>query len=234
VGRVDGPLEVDMRTAKKTSDLDLRHDVEQELAWDASIDAPKIGVAVEDGIVTLTGEVPTYTAKWRAERAAERVEGVRGIANEIQVKLTGDQPSDADIARRAADALKWNLLVPEKDIVVEVDHGWLTLKGEVGHEFQRNAAYKAVRDITGVRGVSNLIIIKPSVEAREIKEQIEQSFKRQAELDAQNVTVETNGNEVILRGTVRSLAERKDAERVAWSAPGVASVKSYLTISPPV
>jgi osmotically-inducible protein OsmY len=212
-------------------DLALRKRVEEELQWDTTIDARKIGVAVEDGVVQLTGEVPTYTDRWRAERAVERVAGVRGIANDIEVKVTA-APSDVEIAKRATEKLEWNVAVPSGAVTVKVDNGWITLKGEVRYDYQRRAAERAVRDIPGVRGVSNLITLAPKVEPKNLKEQIEKTFVRQATLDANNIDVETDGSTVILRGTVRSWAERRDAERIALSAPGVTSVKNEIKIAP--
>jgi osmotically-inducible protein OsmY len=211
------------------SDEELRRDVLAELEYDPSIDARKIGVAVEDGIVTLTGEVSSFAEKWNAERAAERVEGVRGIVNKIEVKIVGDY-SDTDIAREAADALRWNLMVPPGKVIPKVENGYITLTGEVNYDFQRRAAEKAVRYIPGVRGVINLITIKPKVEPKEIKEKIEEALKRMATVDAENIRVEVQGSEIILRGTVRSWAERHEAEKAAWSAPGVTSVKNYITV----
>jgi len=211
------------------SDEELRRDVLAELEYDPSIDARKIGVAVEDGIVTLTGEVSTFAEKWNAERAVERVEGVRGIVNKIEVKIVGDY-SDADIAREAADALRWNLMVPPGKVIPKVENGYITLTGEVNYEFQRRAAEKAVRYIPGVKGVINLVTVKPKVEPKNVKEKIEETFKRMAALDAENISVEVNGSEVILRGTVRSWAERHEAEKAAWAAPGVTSVKNYITV----
>jgi osmotically-inducible protein OsmY len=210
-------------------DEQLRRDVLAELEYDPSIDARKIGVAVEDGIVTLSGEVSTFAEKWNAERAVERVEGVRGIVNKIEVKIVGDY-SDADIAREAADALRWNLMVPPGKVIPKVENGYITLTGEVNYDFQRRAAEKAVRYIPGVKGVINLITIKPKVEPKEIKEKIEEALKRMAALDAENIQVEVQGSEIVLRGTVRSWAERHEAEKAAWSAPGVTAVKNYITV----
>jgi osmotically-inducible protein OsmY len=210
-------------------DEQLRRDVLAELEYDPSIDDRKIGVAVEDGIVTLTGEVSTFAEKWNAERAVERVEGVRGIVNKIEVKIVGDY-SDTDIAREAADALRWNLMVPPGKVIPKVENGYITLTGEVNYDFQRRAAEKAVRYIPGVKGLINLVTIKPKVEPREIKEKIEDALKRMAIVDAGNIQVEVQGSEIVLRGTVRSWAERHEAEKAAWSAPGVTSVKNYITV----
>jgi len=210
-------------------DEQLRRDVLAELEYDPSIDARKIGVAVEDGIVTLTGEVSTFAEKWNAERAVERVEGVRGIVNKIEVKIVGDY-TDTDIAREAADALRWNLMVPPGKVIPKVENGYITLTGEMNYDFQRRAAEKAVRYIPGVKGVINLVTIKPKVEPKAIKEKIEDALKRMATVDAENVQVEVQGSEIVLRGTVRSWAERHEAEKAAWSAPGVTSVKNYITV----
>ena len=218
-----------MKTDVK-NDLDLRSDIEEELRWDSTIDARKIGVAVIDGIVHLTGEVRTYTDKWRAERAVERVDGVRGIANDIEVVLAGEH-TDADIAKRAANKLDYNLTVPRGAVSVKVDNGWITLKGEVPFDYQRRAAERVVRDIPGVKGVSNLISLKPSAAPTNIKGEIEKTFRRQAALDAQNIIIDVSGSTVTLRGSVRSWAERRDAERIAWAAPGVTTVKNEIRVA---
>lgn len=212
------------------TDSDLREDVLEELEWEPSVDERRIGVAVSDGIVTLSGEVTSFAEKWNAERAVERVEGVRGIANEIEVRLAGER-SDTDIAKAAADALDWNSLVPSGAVTVRVENGWVTLRGEVEHDYQRRAAERAVRYLEGVRGVTNLITVTPKVEPTDIKREIQRTFQRQATVDAENVSVEVNGSEVVLRGKVRSWAERYEAERAAWSAPGVTSVRNYITVS---
>jgi osmotically-inducible protein OsmY len=212
------------------SDKQLRREVEQELEWEPSVDERRIGVAVVDGTVTLTGEVSSYGEKWRAERAVERVAGVHGIANELEVKAASER-TEADIARAAVEALKWNVMVPSDNVTVKLSKGWLTLDGEVRWDYQRRAAERAVRDIPGVRGVSNLIKIKPRVEPHDVKQKIEETFKRGANLDANRVTVEAEGSEVTLRGTVRSWVERHEAEKAAWAAPGVTAVHNYITVS---
>jgi osmotically-inducible protein OsmY len=211
------------------TDSELRHDVERELEWDPSIDERRIGVAVMDGVVTLAGEVSSFSEKWRAERAVERVKGVRGIVNELDVKLLAER-SDVDLAKSAADALKWNVMVPSDAVKVEVDHGWLTLTGEVRWDFQRRAAEKAVRDLPGIRGITNLITVRPRVQPEDVKEKIEETFKREATVDASRVQVEVVGSEVTLRGTVRSWVERQEAEKAAWAAPGVDAVHNYITV----
>jgi osmotically-inducible protein OsmY len=212
------------------TDTELRHDVEAELEWEPSVDERKIGVAVKDGIVTISGTVSSYAEKWNAERAVERVAGVRGVVNELEVHTPGSQ-TDADIAEAVANGLKWNSLVPNDAITFKLDHGWVTLKGRVGFDYERRAAERAVRYLPGVRGVSNLIEVAPSAKPQDIKKQIEETFRRQATVDAQNVTVETTPDgEVILRGTVRSWIERHEAEKAAWAAPGVRSVKNYIAV----
>jgi osmotically-inducible protein OsmY len=213
-----------------TTDSELRRNVERELEWEPSVDERRIGVSVIDGIVTLTGEVSSFGEKWRAERAVERVSGVKGIANELEVKVASER-SDTDIAKAAVDALKWNVMVPSDKVTVKVSKGWLTLDGEVRWDYQRRAADRAVRDLPGVRGVSNLIQIKPRVEPDHVKEKIEETFKRVATLDANRITVQVEGSEVTLRGTVRSWVERHEAEKAAWAAPGVTAVHNYITIA---
>jgi osmotically-inducible protein OsmY len=215
---------------KVMSDVELREDIERELDWEPSIDSRHIGVAAADGVVTLTGHVSSYAQKWQAERAAERVRGVRGIVNEIEVKL-GSERDDADLAKAAIQALRGNSFVPADEITVKVNKGWITLTGEVRLDYQRRAAERAVRYLPGVRGVTNAVVLKrPTAEPALVKEEIESMLTRQAALDARNIHVEVDGDEVILRGTVRSWIERRDAERAAWKAPGVRSVQNLLTI----
>jgi osmotically-inducible protein OsmY len=212
-------------------DNELRRDVEQELEWEPSVDERRIGVAVLDGIVTLTGEVSSYAERWNAERAVERVAGVRGIANEIEVKTTTER-SDTDIAKAAADALKWNVMVPADKVTVKVRDGWITLTGEVNWDFQRRAAERAMRNLPGVRGISNLIGVKPRVEPSEIKRKLEETFKREAALDANRISVQVSSGEVTLRGSVRTWVERREAEKAAWAAPGVTAVRNLITVDP--
>jgi osmotically-inducible protein OsmY len=213
-------------------DLTLKKDVEAELQWEPSLNAASIGVAVKDGIVTLTGRVSSYAEKMAAARAATRVAGVRAVANEIEVALLpSDQRTDEDIARAVANALAWNTSVLADSIKALVSNGWVTLEGTVDWYYQKEAAERAVRYLRGVKGVSNNIVVRPTVSANVVKAQIEAALKRSAELDAQRITVETRGDTVILRGTVRSLAERQEAERAAWAAPGVAAVENHITIA---
>jgi len=213
-------------------DLELKKAVESELNFEPSINAAEIGVAVKNGVVTLSGRVPSYWEKIAAERAAARVAGVKAVANELEVRLPGSsERTDEDIARAAVDTLKWNVLVPADRIKVKVSKGWVTLEGTVDWQYQKSAAEKTVRKLTGVVGVTNLIEVKPSVSKAEVKSAIEGALKRLAEVDANRIQVETEDGKVILSGTVRSWFEREEAERAAWAAPGVRAVEDHIAIA---
>jgi len=219
--------------ASPRTDEQIQRDVLSELQWDASVQSNEIGVAVKDGIVTLTGWVDSLVKKWAAEQAAVRVRGVRGVANDSEVRLPiSAERTDADIAEAVLRALKWDAFIPEDKVKVTVSNGWVTLEGEVEWDYQRQDAEWAVRRVTGVRGVTNLISVKPRISPPDLKEKIEEALVRSAETDAQRITVELQGSKVILSGTVRSLAERKEAERVARSAPGVSSVENRIVVRP--
>jgi len=214
------------------TDTEIHRDVLAELDWDPEVDAKDIGVEVDNGVVTLTGTVDSYTKKWAAERAALRVAGVRAVANDIVVKSPTTR-TDTDIAKAVADALDANSLVPKNRIKVTVKHGWVTLEGDVDWRFEREEAESTTRKVAGVTGVTNLIVVKqPSVSPSEIKESIERALVRSAEVDADRIQVHVEGGHVTLTGTVRSWAERQEAEAAAWRARGVTSVTNEIRVVP--
>lgn len=215
------------------TDSELQRSVMEELAWEPSVDAAEIGVSAESGIVTLSGTVKSLPQKWAAEKAAQRVAGVKAITDEIVVKLPGDSElSDTEVARAAVNALDWNASVPRGRVRVVVSHGWVTLEGSVQFHYERVAAEYAVRGITGAKGVTNLIsVTPPHASPKDIKHRIEQAFERSAELDAETISVESKDGRIVLRGTVKTWAEREEAELAAWAAPGVSQVQNELLIN---
>jgi osmotically-inducible protein OsmY len=215
-------------------DSEIKKDVENELRWDPDIDATDIGVSVKNGVVTLTGYVRSYLQETEAERDAKRVAGVVGVANDLEVRLPFiNQRPDPEIARDATAAIQRELPYSSQFIKVIVKDGWLTLEGDLEWNYQRERAEEAVRNIRGVIGVTNSISLRPRAAPHEIKRKIEEALKRSAEVDASRIEVEANGGEVTLRGTVKSWAEREDAERAAWAAPGVTRVQNRIVVSPP-
>jgi osmotically-inducible protein OsmY len=216
---------------KDKTDAELKNDVLSELKYEPSVKATDVGVLVKDGAVTLNGNVPSYFEKWDAVRAAERVSGVRAIADEIKVELADPfRHTDGEIAVAAANQIGWSSMILKDSVKVIVRDGWITLEGEVEWGYQRKAAIDAVRYLTSVKGVTNQITIKPKLTSIGVETAIKSAFERSALLDANKIQAETSGATVTLRGKVRNYAEREEAERVAWAAPGVHAVDNLLTV----
>jgi len=215
-------------------DENTQRNVLEELKWDTHVQPNEIGVVVKNGIVTLTGWVDSYLKKIVAEEAAHRVLGVKAVANDIEVRLPSSaERTDADLAAAVLGALRWDAAIPAGKVEVTVSQGWVTLKGEVDHYFQKRDAEPAIERLSGVRGVSNLLTVKPQLVPQDLKSQIQKALVRNAQTDASRITVELQGSEVILRGTVRSYAEKKAAEETACSASGVTEVHNRMIISLP-
>jgi osmotically-inducible protein OsmY len=217
------------------TDEQIQRDVLEELRIDPAVDATQIGVAAKDGVVTISGSVTSFAEKIAAEAAAKRVYGVRGVADEILVRPIGDGVrSDADIARAAIDSLKWDFAVPDERIKVTVEKGWLSLDGTVDRPYQREAAARALRNLAGVRGISNMITIKPTVRVSpaDVRREIYDSFRRNADLEARRIGVDVKDSKVVLHGNVHTWSEADEARRAAWSVPGVAEVENKLVVVP--
>jgi osmotically-inducible protein OsmY len=215
------------------TDEQIQRDVLAELKWDSRLQPNEIGVAVKDGVVTLTGTVDSFVKKWAAEYATQRVRGVQAVANDIKVRLPDDdQRTDSDIASAAARALDWDSLVPDDAVKITVSNGWVTLRGTVEWEYQRRAAERAVRRLPGVVGITNLVTVRPRSTPSDLKRKIEDALTRSAATDARSIEITIDGGRVVLEGTVRSWVEKHEAERVAWSAPGVTEVQNRIVVRP--
>jgi osmotically-inducible protein OsmY len=214
------------------TDSNIQRDITQELQWEPSLRDDDIAVGVKDGVVTLGGFVDSWSEKGRAERIAARAKGVKAIANELEVKIPGPfVRTDAEIAHAATRALEWDITVPHDRIRVKVEKGWITLEGEVEWYSQKEAAERAIRDLTGVRGVFNSITLAAHITPRDVKKRIKDALHRAVEIDAERIAIEITGHKAILTGSVRSYAEFKDSERAARNAPGVTEVENRLAIA---
>jgi len=215
------------------TDTDLKQHVQSALDWEPSLDAKDIGISVEEAVVTLRGNVASYAEKMTAERVALRVYGVKAVANDLAVHLVSAfERTDTEVAQAAVAALKWNTMVPNDRVTVTVNNGWLALNGTLDWQYQRDVAARAVRDLTGVKGVTNNIIVQPRVKTIDVRDKIEAAFRRSAQIDARRINVNATDGKVILSGNVHSWAERQEAERAAWAAPGVTHVEDRLAIVP--
>jgi osmotically-inducible protein OsmY len=213
------------------TDIDIKQNVLDALEFDPSVDAAAIGVAVNDGVVTLTGHVCTYSEKIKAEDIAMAIRGVKAIAQDIEVRPIGTNSlADDEIATRVLNAIRWNTSIPPDVVKVKVQNGWITLSGNVEWNFQRDAAARAIRDMAGVKGVTNAIMIAPKASPADIRARIEKALKRQAELDMFNISVAVSDGSVTLDGKVHSMAERRIAEQAVWAAPGIHKVNDRLTV----
>jgi len=215
------------------TDTDLKQHVQSALDWEPSLDAKDIGISVEEAVVTLRGNVASYAEKMTAERVALRVYGVKAVANDLAVHLVSAfERTDTEVAQAAVAALKWNTMVPNDRVTVTVNNGWLALNGTLDWQYQRDVAARAVRDLTGVKGVTNNIIVQPRVKTIDVRDKIEAAFRRSAQIDARRINVNATDGKVILSGNVHSWAERQEAERAAWAAPGVTQIEDRLAIVP--
>jgi osmotically-inducible protein OsmY len=214
------------------SDLELRRAILDELEFQPHIDARAIGVAVEDGVVCLTGHVCTYAEKFAAERAVKNVKGVKALAEEIEVRVPGELAvGDEVVASRCVDVLHWNSVVADEHIQIKVQQGWVTLEGNVNWQYQREAAESTVRKLVGVVGINNFLVVKPIASPEDIKTQVEAAFSRNAQLNTRHIRVSVEGNSVKLEGHVHFWVERKAAENAAWAVPGVSRVDNHILIA---
>lgn len=223
-----------MTTVGTRTDEEIQRDILDELKWDSRVQPNEVGISVKDGIVALTGWVDSFLKKRAAEEVAQRILGVKAVANDIEVRLPGfAERTDADLAKAVVNALRWHAGIPAGNLDVTVSNGWVTLKGEVEYGSQKREAGHALESLSGIKGVTNLIVVKPRVSPTDLRQGIEKAFRRNAELDAQHISVEVNGSKVILHGTVRYYVEKKEAEDAAWRCPGVTEVDNRISISPP-
>jgi osmotically-inducible protein OsmY len=213
------------------TDEELQDDVIDELRWEPRVDASAIGVSANQGSLTLTGHVTSYAQKLDAVQAAQRVDGVTTVADELEVRLSGEAPDDADIAKGIADALTWSATVPST-VHAEVTNGWVNLTGEVDWSYQRDDAFDIVQGVKGVKGVTNLVTLTPTPSPITVEDEIRDALERNADLDADGISVTVSDGTVQLTGQVNSLLEANIAESAAWSAPGVHDVEQHLTIAP--
>ncbi|MDB6097136.1 MAG: Osmotically-inducible protein precursor [Francisellaceae bacterium] len=213
------------------SDQQIHTEVIEKLNFEPMINEKNIAISIHEGIATVGGTVKSYAEKLATERAIRSIKGVKALADELKVSfLSGIQKSDPELAKTAAQALTWDILVPSEDIKVTVDNGWLTLSGKVKWNFQKMAAERAIRNLQGVSGITNEIVIKPQVSPVEVKDKITKEFERNASIDAANIQVEVEGTRVILNGKVRSWTEIQEAKRAVWSIPGITELQNNLTI----
>lgn len=213
------------------TDSQIQQDVQAELQWQPFLEASEIGVAVKNGVVTLSGTVDTYAKKLAAEKAAKSIDGVKAVAEDIVVRLFPNaEKNDTDLATAVMNALKWHSVVTDEKIKIKVEDGWVTLEGTAEWGFQKEAAERAIENLKGVKGIINNIKIESLVHAKDVKKQITHAFHRSATIDSAGITVDADGDRVILKGHVRSFAEKRDAEKAAWLAPGVRKVENRLEI----
>jgi osmotically-inducible protein OsmY len=216
------------------TDAEIQKNVMEELKWESAVHSSDIGVSVKNGVVTLSGTVDTYMEKKAAEKATLKVVGVKGIAEDIEIKLTyRDQKTDAELAQAVVNSLTWNVLVPDDKIKIKVENAWVTAEGMVEWAYEKNAVRDAISGIVGVKGISNLVKVTPKINPADVKKKITAAFERSASIDANSIRIEDIGNKVILTGKVRSYAEKREAERAAWNAPGVAAVENNIEVKLP-